>query len=644
MSEIHVGQTAVRQSNPQEPAQWPRPHPENGRVGLLSPSFLALVATQFFVALTDNMFRWLIVYIGSELLDSPKQAVSIGAACFIVPFLIFASMAGFFADRFSKRNVMVVCKAVEIAVLCLGVSAILMQNVYLMFIVLFLLGSQSAFFITSKLGGIPELVRPEQIATANGVINMASMAAIVIGSILGGVLYDRTGPLGLTDWWISALVLIGVSVVGFFTSLMIGPLRSANPARRFPWNPVGQTVRDIRLLWSKRPLFLAALASTFFWTLGMLSQVNIYLFANETLHVGQQRDVGILLGALTIGIGLGAVLAGICSRGKIELGLVPLGAAGIAVTSMLMAFVPGGVAGQPIGAGFYWSCCLLLALGMTAGLYDIPLQAFLQDRSPARSRGSIMAAYNFMSFAGMLAASGLFWMLSGPLGLSSRVIFFLGGLATLPATFFIIRLLPFHTARLAVRLLVGCMYRVRVEGEENVPDGGALLVANHVSWADGVLFGLACPRHPRMVAFAKYFDNRWLSWIGRLGRIIPIGSTRKSMIDSIRAARLALQQGELVGIFPEGGITRTGQIGEFRPGFLSMLKETNAPVVPVYLGGLWGSIFSYAGGKFFWKLPKRWPYPVSIRFGPPIHAPTDVDQVRRAVKDLGSKDLGSERT
>ena len=260
----------------------------------------------------------------------------------------------------------------------------------------------------------------------------------------------------------------------------------------------------------------------------MLSQVNIYLFANEVLFVGQQRDVGILLGVLTIGIGCGAVLAGIWSRGKIELGLVPLGAAGIAVTSMLLATVPGGSPGHPAVAGYYWTGFWLLALGMTAGLYDIPLQAFLQDRSPPESRGSIMAAYNFLTFAGMLAASGLFWVLSSPsvFGLSARTIFLLGGLVTLPATFCIVRLLPFHTARLAVQLLTGCMYRVRVEGLENVPaNGGALVVANHVSWVDGVLLGLACPRHPRMVAFAQYFDNRWLGWFGRLGRIIPIGTT-----------------------------------------------------------------------------------------------------------------------
>lgn len=607
---------------------------ENARGKLLSVSFLGLVATQFFVALTDNMFRWLIVPIGSELLGYRELALSICAACFIVPFLIFAAPAGYLADRFSKRNVMIVCKAVEIAVLCLGIASILLQNVYLMFVVLFLLGGQSSIFITSKMGVIPEMFGSKKIAAANGVINMASMGAIIIGTILGGFLYDLTTPFGLHNWWISAMALLGVSVVGFLTSLTIAPMKSENPVRRFPWNPVTQTVRDIRLLWCKRPLFLAAVASTFFWTLGMLSQANIYLFAKESLHIVPDHQIGLLLGALTIGIGIGAVLAGICSRGKVELGLVPLGAAGMAIAAMLMAFVPGGVEGHPLGAGFYCSCSLLFVLGIAAGMYDIPLQAFIQDRSPAKSRGSIMAAYNFMTFSGMLAASGLFWMLSGPLGLSPRVIFFIGGLATLPVTLLIVGHLPFQTVRLATQLLVGCFYRVRIEGEENIPEGGALLVANHISWLDGVLFGLACPRHPRMIAYADYFNNRWLNWFGRVGRIIPIGPTRKSMVESIRAARGALQDGELVGIFPEGGITRTGQLAEFRPGFLSILKETGAPVVPVYLGGLWGSVFSYEGGKFFWKLPKRWRYPVSIRFGQPIHAPEGVDQVRRAVEEL----------
>ncbi len=221
--------------------------------------------------------------------------------------------------------------------------------------------------------------------------------------------------------------------------------------------------------------------------------------------------------------------------------------------------------------------------------------------------------------------------------LSARTIFLIGGLVTLPATFFIIRLLPFHTTRLAVQLLTGCLYRVRVEGLEHIPQGGgALVVANHVSWVDGVLLGLACPRHPRMVAYAQYFDNPWLGWFGRLGRIIPIGTTRKSMAESIRLAREALQNGEIVCIFPEGNITRNGQMQEFRPGFLAIWKDTDTPVVPAYLDGLWGSIFSFEGGKFFWKWPKHWRCRVSIRFGPPIRQPADADEVRRAVEELKS--------
>ena len=330
-------------------------------------------------------------------------------------------------------------------------------------------------------------------------------------------------------------------------------------------------------------------------------------------------------------------MAGALLRGKIELGLVPFGAAGIAVTSMLLSAVPGAAAGHFTLASYLCSCFWLLALGMTAGLYDIPLQAFLQDRSPVESRGSIMAAYNFMAFAGMLVASGVFWLLSSPhvFGLSARTIFLLGGLITLPVTFFIIRRLPFQTVHLLVRSLVACVYRLRVEGRENVPPtGGALLVANHVSWADGILLGLACPRHPRMVAYAKYFESPWLGWFGRLSRIIPIGTTRKSMAASIRVAREALQEGDVVCIFPEGGITRNSRLQEFRPGFLSILKDADAPVVPVYLDGLWGSIFSYEGGRFFWKLPRKWRRPITIRFGRPIHNPADADEVRRAVEEL----------
>jgi acyl-[acyl-carrier-protein]-phospholipid O-acyltransferase/long-chain-fatty-acid--[acyl-carrier-protein] ligase len=625
------------------------PTTENGRGGVYSLAFLALVATQFFVSLNDNMFRWLVVPIGKELMDKnwgempelirhwmkPESlALSLGLASFTLPFLVFAAPAGFLADRFSKRRVMVACKVAELAVVGFGVVAIVYSNVPLMFLTLFILGGQAMMFITSKFGAIPELVRHDKISEANGLINMVSMSAIILGGLAGNCICDMTKPAGQHRWWISATALLGVAACGLVTSLFIGRLRPANPARAIPWNPASQTYRDLRELFSKRPLFLAASGSAFFWALGALSQLNIDQFATNHLFFKDQMHVGLLLGTLTIGIGIGAVVAGKVSHNKVELGLVPLGGFGIALSSMAMFLIPGGAAGQPSYVGYGMGCVFLLSMGATAGLYDIPLQAFLQERSPVESRGSIMAAYNFLCFSGMLSASVVYWVLSGPLGLPSGAIFFVGGLATVFVTIMIVRLLPFHTTRLAMRLLIKCMYRVRLEGLENVPAGGALVVSNHISWADGVLLGLSCPRHPRMIAFAEYFASPWLSWFGRLGRIIPIGTTRKSMVESIRASREALQQGELVCIFPEGGITRTGKIEEFRPGFLSILKETDAPVVPVYLGGLWGSIFSYEGGKFFWKWPHHWRAHVSIRFGKPIYNPETVDQVRQAVEEL----------
>ncbi len=632
-------------------AAGPQTAPTNdGRGDVFSLSFLALVATQFFVSLNDNMFRWLIVPIGKELIgeqwgDMPTfvqqwmkpddVALSLGLACFTLPFLVFAAPAGYFADRFSKRNVMVSCKVAEIVVIGLGVAAIRIGSVPLMFVILFILGGQAMMFITSKLGAIPELVRTGKISAANGLINMVSMSAIIAGSIAGNWLYALTKPGGQECWWIYAAALLGVATCGLITSIFIRPLRAANPRRAIPWNPVGQTFQDLRVLYLRRSLFLAALGSAYFWTLGAICNVNIDQYATRHLGVAQQ-DVGPLLGVLTLGIGGGALLAGIVSRGKVELGLVPWGGIGIAIASVLLFFVPGAnVMGQPIGSNYYVSGMLLLAMGVTAGLYDIPLQAFVQERSPVESRGSIMAAYNFMAFAGMLLASGIYWVLSGPLKLSSPAIFLVGGVMTVAVTIYIVRVLPFQTTHLTVRMITSSMYRVRIEGLENVPQsGGALVVANHVSWADGVLLGLACPRHPRMVAFAKYFENRWLNWFGRLGRIIPIGTTRKSMADSIRAAREALQGGEIVCIFPEGGISRSGELQEFRPGFLAILKDLDVPLVPAYLDGLWGSIFSYEGGKVFWKWPKRWRYPVTIRFGQPIDKPESADEVRRAVVAL----------
>ena len=608
--------------------------------GLLTPSFIGLLLTQFLGALNDNMFRWLIVPIGKEMVDESMHGtvVAFGAAMLVLPFIVFAAPAAYLADRFSKQKVIVGCKVLEIVVMLMGAGAILLGDMYLMFAVLFLMGAQSALFSPSKYGVIPEIVRPDRIPAANGMIGMTTIVAIVLGTVAGGYLWEWTKPLGQVQWPIWAGAIVGVATVGWLTSLMVRRLPAADPSRPFPWNPALETAHDLKSLVSTRPLFLAALGSAVFWSLGGLCQVNVdrIVTSNGDFGLGQ-KDVGLLLGLMAIGVGLGNVVAGLLSAGRIKLGMVPFAAGGIGAAAILLAFAP--VAPEAHGYAFAAGCLVLL--GLSAGMYDVPLQSFLQHRSPPQHRGSILAAANFLTFSGTLAASGVFMLFSGPMDLSGRTISLITGLGFLPVIFVAIYLIPAETTRFTCWLVTRCMYRVKIEGLENLPaEGGALIVSNHVSWVDAVLLGLAAPRDMRMVAYADYFEKPWLRWFGKVARIIPIRPGRRSVVEAIRTARDALRSGELVGIFPEGGITRTGEMQDFQPGFLAMLKDTDRPVVPVYLDGLWGSIFSFHGGKFFWKLPRRWPYPVTIRFGRPICEPQSVEEVQAAVAALRGEGQG----
>ena len=257
-----------------------------------------------------------------------------------------------------------------------------------------------------------------------------------------------------------------------------------------------------------------ALGTSFFWSLAALAQVNVDLFAVTELHVAQQY-VGPLLAVLALGVGLGSVLAGVWSAGKVELGIVPLGAGILAVSSILLFGVPSPVESSLSGA-YGLTCLCLLCLGIGAGLFDVPLQAFLQHRSPDQSRGVILAATNFLTFSGMLVASGAFWLFRQVLELSARDIFLLAGLATIPVFVYIVWLLPGATVRFLVWLLSRTIYRVDVKGMENLPErGGALLVANHVSWIDGVLLILTSSRPVRMVAYADYIEGWWIPLAGQ---------------------------------------------------------------------------------------------------------------------------------
>lgn len=612
---------------------------------LRNASFIGLLLTQLLTATNDNVFRWLVIGIGKDYYPTNVSGVlTAGSACFLLPYLLLAAPAGYLADRFSKRTVIVACKVAEVVIMVMGIGAILLGVPWVLFVVVALMGGQSALFSPSKLGCIPEMLKPEKISAANGAIGLTTVISTVVGTVVGLMLSDVTGDKGQEGWWISAIVLIGIAVVGWLFSLLIAKLPAADPTRRVPWDAPQQTFRDLHVLASDRPMLRVALGLAFFWSLGLLANLNIDQFAMEggALH---ESDKAPLMIGLVFGIGCGSVLAGIWSGGKVELGIVPLGAAGIALCSMLLFTVQGIIItpGETVTFGFVVACLFLTGLGFSAGLFDVPLSSYMQHRSRPEQRGAILAASNFLTFSGMLGMSFLYLGMrmpqaSGKPLLSAPQVFLVGGLMTLPVFLYIVCLLPQATVRFVVWLLSRTIYRIRIVGRENLPQtGGALLVPNHVSWIDAIMLLLTTSRPIRIIAYAGNFDSRLMRWWANLWGAILLGDNPKAIIRALKTATDALNNGELVCIFPEGAITRTGQLQAFKPGMMKILKGTDAPVIPVYLDGLWGSVFSFDRGKFFWKWPRRWPYRVSIHFGKAIADPDDVHHIRRMVQDLGAK-------
>jgi acyl-[acyl-carrier-protein]-phospholipid O-acyltransferase / long-chain-fatty-acid--[acyl-carrier-protein] ligase len=629
-------------------------HPAAGAVGdpvqrdsLLSTTFIGLLLTQFLGTTNDNILRWLVIGIGKQYVttDRISAVLAIGSGCLVLPYLLLAAPAGYLADRFSKRNVIIGCKVVEVLMMVAAVAVIKYAHVNMMFAVVALIGAQAALYGPSKLGSIPEMLRSNKISSANGMLGLTTVVSTAVGTGVGNWLVVATGSFGLERLWISALVLIGIALAGCIASLMIMPLKAANPTREFPWDMARQTARDLKTLDHDRALLRVALGIMFFWTLAMLANLNIDQFAFEGVAdkiVYRQTQQTFLLGSLIVGVGGGSVLAGIWSGGKVELGILPIGAGGLALFSFLLYTVEGALVG-PAG-GYTWSyaaaCFFLVMLGVSAGLFDVPLAAFMQDRSPPEHRGSILAASNFLTFGGMLLASFGYWVLRSPkvgIELSSRQIFLLCGLATVPVFIYIIVLIPQATIKFLAWLLTHSVYRIHIYGRENIPDqGGAILVPNHISWLDGLLLFATSSRQVRMLMESELLDTWRAHGFAKMIGAIPIKPSPKSTKRAIETSRQALHEGDLVCIFPEGGISRSGQLQRFKPGVLEIQRGTGAPIIPVYLDEIWGSIFSFRGQKFFWKWPSAKPRRVSIWFGKPIYDPKDIHQVKQAVQDLGA--------
>ncbi|MDX1963402.1 MAG: MFS transporter [Pirellulales bacterium] len=668
---------------------------------LWNRSFVGLLAAQALGTVNDNIFRWMVVGLALKFATSASHQsmlIGIGTICLTLPFLVFAAPAGFLADRFAKSRIVAGAKFLEIVVMLAGAiaiwSALATGELYSVFIVLFFMGAQSALYSPARMASLPEMLPERLISKANGWFGLTTLVSVIVGTGIGNYLADLLkGPGGESYLWLCAGVILGVAAVGWGFSLLISYRPPGNPQLDFSWNFINTTWQDLKLLYANKALWRVAMGIMFFWSLAAMSNQNVDQLVKEGAPAGAiryaddfaarnaaatntettpvastttpetkqyitQSDNTPFLICLTLGVGIGSLLAGYWSGNRVELGILPLGAIGVIFTTLLLWFCGGSLfvlvdGVLQITVWHVVTCGLLFLLGASAGLFDIPLEAYMQEYSPRQNRGSLLAANNFLSFSGIIGVSLLYMLLRSELGatvtrpdgtigreplFSAQTIFLLCGLVTIPVLYYIVKLIPQAAVRFVVWLVTSVLYRIKLTGAENIPASGpVLLTSNHVSWLDAVVIILTCPRPIRMFAWAGNFENKLMRTLAEQWGVILVTANPKSIIRALKTANEALKNGEVVCLFPEGEISRTGNLQTFKPGMMKILDGTNAPVVPVYLDQLWGSIFSFDDGKFFWKWPRQWPYPVGVHYGAALLNVTDISQTRNAVLRLGAQ-------
>ncbi len=602
---------------------------------LTALGFQAFLWTQFLGAFNDNVYKIVVAMLAVHVATSAGGGsghLSLVGAVFLLPFYLFSGYAGHIADVSSKRTVLIVTKALEIVAMALGFVAFLSGRIDLMLGVLFLMALQSTFFSPAKYGILPEMFPDRDLSRANGLLEMTTFLAIILGTSIGSLVFamwkDRLA-------WI-ALTLIGIAIAGTITSLAISrvpPSGSQKPFRLNPWAEIGE---GLTRLYQERTLWLTVVGIAYFWFMGALLQMDIILLGKEVMEL-EDFWIGILGAFLAIGIGIGSVAAGRLSGDKVELGLVPLGSIGIGGFSILLASST---------ASYAQTVTALLLLGFSGGLFIVPLNAVLQQKSGREERGRVIATSNFVTTGGVLLASGVLWTLRDLFQLQADRIILVFGLFTLLGTVYILRILPDFLIRFTLWMVTHTIYRIRIVGQEHVPfHGPALLVCNHISHSDGLLVGACVQRFIRFMVYRPYYELKPLNWLFRLMRAIPVtGGNRKEVIQSLERAREELRQGHVVCIFAEGALSRTGTLLPFKRGFERIVAGVDVPVIPVHLDRLWGSIFSFKDGKFFWKWPERIPYPVTVSFGSPLPATARAEEVRQAIMEMGSAAVEHRKT
>nr|WP_314565284.1 MFS transporter [uncultured Pseudomonas sp.] len=565
--------------------------------------FLPFFITQLLGAFNDNIFKQsLILAILYKLtIDGDRSIwVNLCALLFILPFFLFSALAGQFGEKFNKDALIRAIKIGEIVIMAVGATGFLTNHLELMLLALFAMGTHSALFGPVKYSIMPQALHDDELVGGNGLVEMGTFLAILAGTIGAGIMMSSTHYAPVV-----AVAIVGVAVLGYLASRSIPRAAASTPGLRLNWNIFSESWATLRLGLGQTPAVSRSIVgNSWFWFVGAIYLTQIPAYAKEWLY-GDETVVTLILTVFSVGIALGSMLCEKLSGRKVEIGLVPFGSFGLTVFGLLLWWHSGGFP-QNVQANdwlavlsyghAWWVLFDILGLGVFGGFYIVPLYALIQSRTAENERARVIAANNILNALFMVVSAIVSILLLSVAKLSIPELFLVVSLLNIAVNTYIFRIVPEFTMRFMIWLLSHSMYRVEHRNLELIPDeGAALLVCNHVSFVDALLIGGAVRRPIRFVMYYKIYRLPVLNFIFRTAGAIPIaGRNEDIQIYEKAFTRIAqyLKEGELVCIFPEGKLTADGEMNEFRGGVTRILEETQVPVIPMALQGLWGSFFS----------------------------------------------------
>jgi len=569
----------------------------------------------------------LITFQGVRVLGMDHSVLAnVAAFLFILPFFLFSATAGQLADKYEKSMLMQRVKLLEIALMALAAFALLTKQYALLLFVLFLMGCQSTLFGPVKYAYLPQKLHSDELIGGNALVESGTYVAIITGLIVGVETVDFASDRQI----VLAMTLVGISFIGYLTSRQVPRTEAVDPGLKINWNAWQETWVIVRYAREEKSVFLSILGISWFWFFGSALTIQMPAYTADIL-LGNESIVTALLVAFAVGVGLGSLLCERMSGRRIELGLVPFGSIGMSLFAVDLYFAQPEAAttsvtsvGEFLSSAGNWRVLADLALlGAFGGFYSVPLYALIQKRSDRRHLSRIIAANNIINSL-LIVAAAVISIIILKSGFSIPQLFLFIAALNAVVAIYIYSLLPEFLMRFLSWLVINLVYRIRPTGLEHIPKTGpAVVVCNHVSFMDPVILGGSIMRPMRFVMYYKIFQMPVLSFIFRNAKAIPIASRAENeelMNAAFEQVDAELAAGNIVCVFPEGGLTTDGEVQAFKPGIEKILARRPVPVIPVALGRLWGSWFSRRKGGGIRKIPGRLFSRVPVIIGAPVAA------------------------